>query len=160
MTTAATCEPVTPNEAPGLASPKGRLTVIHSSATTLQRWRAPSTGTTRLHRYYEPLRHPRAPGLSVTGHQLVVPDHAKGLPVLRALLVYVLSPLPRHSPCGPASQDRLRLLRRMSTASSGRRPMAAVLETGRWRGDFLPDGMTASGRDRQIPATPRSCPST
>src|SRR6267143_1061142 len=45
----------------------------------------PSTGITRLHRYYEPLRHPRSPGLSVTGHQLIVPDHAEGLPVLRAL---------------------------------------------------------------------------
>ena len=45
----------------------------------------PSTGVTRLQRYYEPLRHPRAPGLSVTGVRLVVPDHAMGLPVLRAL---------------------------------------------------------------------------
>ena len=58
----------------------------------------PSTGITRLQRYYEPLRHPRAPGLSVTGVRLVVPDHALGLPVLRcAFLVYVLSPLPRRS---------------------------------------------------------------
>ena len=45
----------------------------------------PSTGITRLQRYYGPLRHPKAPGLSVTGVRLVVPDHAKGLPVLRAL---------------------------------------------------------------------------
>ena len=45
----------------------------------------PSTGITRLQRYYEPLRHPRASGLSVTGLRLVVPDHALGLPVLRAL---------------------------------------------------------------------------
>ena len=45
----------------------------------------PSTGVTRLQRYYEPLRHPKAPGLSVTGHRLIVSDHAKGLPVLRAL---------------------------------------------------------------------------
>src|SRR6266446_9322 len=27
----------------------------------------PSTGVTRLPRYYEPLRHPRAPSLSLTG---------------------------------------------------------------------------------------------
>src|SRR5260370_26444976 len=27
----------------------------------------PSTGITRLQRYYEPLRHPKAPGLSLTG---------------------------------------------------------------------------------------------
>src|SRR5437870_7055858 len=45
----------------------------------------PSTGITRLQRYYEPLRHPRAPGLSLTGFQLVIADHALGLPVLRAL---------------------------------------------------------------------------
>src|SRR6202521_89426 len=32
----------------------------------------PSTGVTQLQRYYEPLRHPRAPGLSLAGFQLVV----------------------------------------------------------------------------------------
>ena len=45
----------------------------------------PSTGITRLPRYYGPLRHPAAPGLSVTGIRLAVADHAAGLPVLRAL---------------------------------------------------------------------------
>src|SRR6202790_3089685 len=45
----------------------------------------PSTGITRLQRYYEPLRHPKAPGLSLTGFRLVLADHALGLPVLRAL---------------------------------------------------------------------------
>jgi len=45
----------------------------------------PSTGITRLPRYYAPLRHPRPPGLSLTGRRLVVPDHGLGLPVLRAL---------------------------------------------------------------------------
>src|SRR5437899_1318398 len=45
----------------------------------------PSPGIARLQRYYEPLRHPRAPGLSLTGFQLVIADHASGLPVLRAL---------------------------------------------------------------------------
>jgi hypothetical protein len=44
-----------------------------------------STGITRLQRYYEPLRHPKAPGLSLTGFRLVLADHAMGLPVLRAL---------------------------------------------------------------------------
>src|SRR5471032_3138559 len=44
----------------------------------------PSTGVTRLPRYYEPLRHPRAPGLSLAGVQLVIADHALGLPVFRA----------------------------------------------------------------------------
>jgi hypothetical protein len=45
----------------------------------------PSTGVTRLQRYYEPLRHPRAPSLSLAGLRLVVADHALGLPVFRAL---------------------------------------------------------------------------
>src|ERR1019366_8500369 len=45
----------------------------------------PSTGVTRLQRYCEPLRHPRAPGLSLTGFRLVVADHTLGLPVFRAL---------------------------------------------------------------------------
>src|SRR6266511_3313001 len=46
----------------------------------------PSTGITRLPRYYEPLRHPRAPSLlSLTGFRLVIADHALGLPVFRAL---------------------------------------------------------------------------
>src|SRR6476660_4684491 len=44
----------------------------------------PSTGITRLQRYCEPLRHPSAPGLSLTGVRLIIPDHALGLPVLRA----------------------------------------------------------------------------
>ena len=45
----------------------------------------PSAGITRLQRYYEPLRHPKAPGLSLTGLRLVVADRALGLPVFRAL---------------------------------------------------------------------------
>src|SRR6516225_7820187 len=44
-----------------------------------------SAGITRLLRYYGPLRHPSAPGLSLTGVRLIIPDHAVGLPVLRAL---------------------------------------------------------------------------
>ena len=44
----------------------------------------PSPGITRLQRYYGPLRHPRAPGLTLTGCQLThALDHALGLPVLR-----------------------------------------------------------------------------
>ena len=44
----------------------------------------PSPGVTRLPRYYKPLRHPNAPGLSLAGVRFI-PDHAMGLPVLRAL---------------------------------------------------------------------------
>src|SRR5947199_657012 len=40
----------------------------------------PSTGITRFHRYNEPLRNPRAPGLSLAGIRLVIPDHALGFP--------------------------------------------------------------------------------
>ena len=35
--------------------------------------------------HYEPLRHPTAPSLSLAGVWLIIPDHALGLPVLRAL---------------------------------------------------------------------------
>jgi hypothetical protein len=45
----------------------------------------PSTGVIRLQRYYEPLRHPTAPDLSLAGFRLVIADHALGLPVFRAL---------------------------------------------------------------------------
>jgi hypothetical protein len=45
----------------------------------------PSTGVTRLQRYYEPLRHPKAPSLSLAGFRLVIADHALELPVFRAL---------------------------------------------------------------------------
>src|ERR1019366_1593774 len=45
----------------------------------------PSTGVTRHQRYYEPLRHPKAPSLSLAGFRLVIADHAMGLPVLRTL---------------------------------------------------------------------------
>src|SRR5207244_6937171 len=45
----------------------------------------PSTDIIRLQRYYEPLRHPRASGPSLTGVRLVIADHALGLPVLRTL---------------------------------------------------------------------------
>ena len=64
----------------------------------------PSTGVTRLPRYYEPLRHPRAPGLSLTGFRLVIADHALGLPVLRALSLCTCC---RHYP-GAASGRILR----------------------------------------------------
>src|SRR5262245_41667633 len=45
----------------------------------------PSPGITRLPRYYEPLRHPSAPGLSLTHVRLIIPDHAVVLPVFLAL---------------------------------------------------------------------------
>ena len=61
------------------------LHVLATCCVRLELRSLPSTGVTRLQRYSEPLRHPKAPGLSVTGVRLVVPDHAFGFPVLPAL---------------------------------------------------------------------------
>src|SRR4029077_17387393 len=58
---------------------------LTTSCVCLELRPLPSTGITRLPRYCEPLRHPSAPGLSLTGVRLIIPDHASGLPVLRAL---------------------------------------------------------------------------
>ena len=60
----------------------------------------PSTGVIRLQRYYEPLRHPTAPDLSLAGVRLVIADHALGLPVFRALSLCTCR---RHYP-GAASE--------------------------------------------------------
>src|SRR4030095_1577429 len=58
---------------------------LTTSCVCLELRSLPSTGVTRLQQYCEPLRHPRAPGLSLAGVRSVIPDHAWGLPVLRAL---------------------------------------------------------------------------
>src|SRR6266700_168937 len=58
---------------------------LTTSCVGLELRSLPSTGITQLHRYYGPLRHPSAPGLSLAGVRLIIPDHALGLPVLRAL---------------------------------------------------------------------------
>src|SRR5476651_1294730 len=59
----------------------------------------PSPGVTRLPRYCEPLRHPKAPSLSLAGFRLVIADHALGFPVFRA---FSLCTCRRHYP-GAAS---------------------------------------------------------
>ena len=51
----------------------------------------PSTGVIRLRRYYEPLRHPKRPGLSLTGVRLGSHFPPLGFPVLQQL------PLCRHA---------------------------------------------------------------
>ena len=58
---------------------------LTTSCVRLELRSRPSPGITRLHRYNGPLRLPRAPSLSLTGVWLVIPDHALGPPVLRAL---------------------------------------------------------------------------
>src|SRR5208282_1141600 len=58
---------------------------LAASCVRLELRPLPSAGITRLHRYYGPLRHPSAPGLSLTGLRLIILEHALGLPVLRTL---------------------------------------------------------------------------
>ena len=60
----------------------------------------PSTGVTRRQRYYEPLRHPGRPGLSLAGVRLrVTRPHRLGFPVFRWISVYrhavVITPVAR-----------------------------------------------------------------
>ena len=57
----------------------------------------PSTGITRLQRYYKPLRHPKGPACPSRASGWSSIDHALGLPVFRALSLYMLPPLPRRS---------------------------------------------------------------
>src|SRR5258707_1237603 len=61
----------------------------------------PSTGVIRLQRYYEPLRHPTAPGLSLAGFRLVIADHVLWLPVLRALSLCTCCRNYPGAPAGP-----------------------------------------------------------
>ena len=88
------------------------LRVLATCCVRLELRPLPSTGVTRLQRYYEPLRHPRAPGLSVTGVRLVVPDHALGLPVLRTLSLCTCC---RHYP-GAATGGTASLIRPVVSA--------------------------------------------
>ena len=68
-----------------------------ASCVRLQLRPLPSTGVNRFPRYYEPLRHPKRPGLSLASCQLIHDrDHRSGLPVLRLVsYAYMPSPLPR-----------------------------------------------------------------
>src|SRR5271170_6725766 len=85
---------------------------LTASCVCLELRPLPSPGVTRLHRYYEPLRHPTAPSLSLAGVWLIIPDHAVGLPVLRALSLCTCC---RHYP-GAATGRRLRSSRPAVTA--------------------------------------------
>ena len=71
---------------------------LTTSCVCLELRPLPSIGVTRLQRYYGPLRHPRAPGLSLAGVRLIIPASRLGASrVACAFLVYMLSPLPRRS---------------------------------------------------------------
>ena len=58
-----------------------------------------STGITRFHRYYEPIRHPNTPSLSLAGVRLVSRlTTCRGFPCCVSLpLPYMPSPLPRRN---------------------------------------------------------------
>ena len=84
-------------------------------ALTFEDLGEPSPGITRLQRYCGPLRHPSAPGLSLASVRLIIPDHALGLPVLRALSLSTCRrhypgaaagclPHPSHPPCQPSPE--------------------------------------------------------
>jgi hypothetical protein len=89
----------------------------------------PSTRVTRFPRYYEPLRHPRAPGLSLAGVQLVLSSLTRPRfgtsRVACAFLVYVLPPLPRCS--GWASSSHLTRPYQPSPITLSGRPAARTL---------------------------------
>jgi hypothetical protein len=62
------------------------LSLSFSSVSGLLELRSlPSTGVTRLPRYYEPVRHPKRPGLSLAGVRLGSRFPPLGLPVLQQL---------------------------------------------------------------------------
>ena len=75
------------------------LPTITTSRTASEVRPLPSTGVNRLQRYYEPVRHPTRPGLSLTGIRLVLAGPPLGLPVFR---VSPLSACRRHYPGGTA----------------------------------------------------------
>src|SRR6266404_2926587 len=64
----------------------------------------PSTGITRLHRYYEPLRLPGRPGLTLAGVRLGLRPHRQDLPCCVDLLVQTCR---RHYPGGTVGGIRL-----------------------------------------------------
>src|SRR3982074_1687810 len=78
----------------------------------------PSTGVNRLRRYYEPLRHPGAPGLSLASIRLVIAGHASGLPVLRTLSLCTCC---RHYPGAVAGRILAHSPSRISLPRKGRR---------------------------------------
>ena len=65
---------------------------------------------------YEPLRHPRAPGLSLAGVRLVIAGHASRLPVLRTLSLCACC---RHYPGAAAGPTPARSPSRISLPRKG-----------------------------------------
>ena len=62
--------------------------------------RAATGSVTRFQQYYGPLRHPKAPGLSLAGIRLVIADPPKGFPCCVRFPCVHAPPLPRRSVWG------------------------------------------------------------
>src|SRR5205814_9473476 len=88
---------------------------LTTSCVRLELRSLPSPDVSRLPRYYEPLRLPTAPGLSLAGIRLIIPDHAVGSPVLRTLSLCTCC---RHYP-GAAAGRSLRSCRPTVSAFPG-----------------------------------------
>ena len=114
----------------------------------------PSTGVTRLQRYYEPLRHPIAPGLSLAGVRLIIANHALWLPVFRALSLCTCR---RHYPGAASgriasltSSRRISLPRKgWENAASSRRTPISDMENKFSNRDWV-----ATSRRRRLSQTP------
>src|ERR1700738_3612247 len=93
-----------------------RQDALTTSCVCLELRPLPSPGITRPHRYCEPLRPPSTPRPSLTGVWLIIPDHALGFPVLRALSLCTCC---RHYP-GAAEGRMLRSCHPTVSAFPGR----------------------------------------
>ena len=71
-------------------------------------------------------RHPMAPGLSLAGVRLIIPDHALGLPVLRALSLCTCC---RHYP-GAATGGTASLIHPVVSAFPGMWAVTMILSGG------------------------------
>src|ERR1039458_2779798 len=70
-----------------------------ASCVCLEQGLLRSAGITLLPHYYEPIRHPVAPGLSLAGVRLVLSTTQQGFPCCCCFpLPYMLSPIPRRNP--------------------------------------------------------------
>ena len=80
---------VTSEHFPGLLGSQANPSVFVTSCVRFQLRPLPSTGVTRLLRYYGPPRHPLRPGLALTSIRLIQLRSPQGLPVLRLVPVCI-----------------------------------------------------------------------
>jgi hypothetical protein len=94
------------------------LSVV-ASGVRLQLRLLPSTGVTRLHQYYEPLRHPSRPGLFLTSCQLIHTAITAG--TSRVAPDPLCLPAVAHTPAGPMETDSLVPFHRLRPSANRRR---------------------------------------